>query len=206
MLLNDHFKKIEEVLSSDKLELGEEIKKLLNTELCLGMTRFTCRHGTLGEGFEKFTDSQKYYQALRECYSRSNELKRLKAESKIAQAKYIRSAKTLQSVRLIEDNEAELLEATGEFELAELHLFELLVRSQDSARQLDEFNKVRLELQDRVRAQYPGGIEQAEPDNWDVVARYRIIHKKDVAAVPLRDDQKAMIAQQFLEQQGGVNG
>ena len=39
----------------------------------------------------------------------------------------------------------------------------------------DEYNKIRLELKDKVEAQYPLGIEQAEKDSWNAVYEYRMI-------------------------------
>lgn len=155
-------------ITHDGPVLAKEMKELLSKELCLGMTRHVCRHGTLGEGFDKLTDSQKYYQSLREVYTRSNELARLRARAKQSHADYLEAVHENETAK----TEIEKLRSIAKLELAELSSFELLVTAEDTLRQLDEFQKVRMELQDKVRMKYPEGIEQAEPDNWQSVAQY----------------------------------
>jgi len=194
------FEKLFAVTSDARIELGDEIRNLLNTELCLGMTRWVCRHGTLGEGFEKLTDSQKYYQAIREVYTRAVELKRTKAMAKKSYAEYLESQVELG----LATDEITKLKAESKVELAEIQAFDLLVHAEDTLRQLDEFNKVRLELQDKVRAQYPEGIEQAEHDNWSAVMKYRIVKAmnpgngpQDFASVPLPLKDKFVIGNEI---------
>lgn len=195
-----NFKKLFEITDDSRVKLGDEMRTLLNTELCLGMTRFVCRYGTLGEGFEKLTDSQKYYQSLREVYTRAIELRRTKANAKKAYAEYLEAGDELAKA----SSEVERLKAECKLELSEIHAFDLLVHAEDTLRQLDEFNKVRLELQDTVRAQYPQGIEQAEHDNWAAVMKYRIVKAmnpgngpQDFASVPLPLKEKFFIGQEL---------
>ncbi len=190
-----NFEKILEITSDTKVSLSNEIKETLNKELALGMTRFVCRWGTLSDGFDKLTESQRYYQAIREAYQRANELKRLQANAKMAQADLIDA----QSAEALATGESERLRAVAKRELAELSLFELLVSAEDTLRQLDEFNKIRLELQDRVRSDYPLGIEQAELDNWRTVTEYKAAQKQlgisvgPLTHMPLPPDVKAQI-------------
>lgn len=195
-----NFKKLFEVTDDDKIKLGDEMKTLLNTELCLGMTRYVCRYGTLGEGFEKLTDSQRYYQSLKEIYTRAMEMRRSKANAKKAYADYLEAAEEISKAQ----NEIERLRAQAKFELAETAAFELLVHAEDTLRQLDEFNKVRLELQDKVRAEFPQGIEQAEHENWSAVMKYRIFKAvnpgngpQSLDAVPLPMIDKFKIGQEL---------
>lgn len=194
------FKKLFELTSDTRIELGDEIRNLLNTELCLGMTRWVCRYGTLGEGFEKLTDSQKYYQAIRETYGRAIELRKTRANAKKAYAEFLEAQDELKKAQ----TEIEKLKAESKLEMAEIHAFDLLVHVEDTLRQLDEFNKIRLELQDSVRAQYPQGIEQAEHDNWSAVMKYRIVKAmnpgngpQDFASVPLPLKDKFEIGQEL---------
>lgn len=188
------FKKLFEVTSDVKIGLADEIKNLLHTELCMGMTRFVCRNGTLGDGFEKLTDAQKYYQAVKETYVRACELRRAKANAKKAYADFLEARSEVANA----DNEIKKLRAESKLELAELSAFELLVHAEDTLRQLDEFNKVRLELQDKVRDQYPEGIEQAEPDNWKAVMQYRLNNvPQTISSIPLPMNEKQQIALDF---------
>ena len=168
----------------------------------MGMTRFVCWNGTLGEGFEKLTDAQKYYQAVKETYVRACELRRLKARAKEAYADFIEAKREIELAK----GEVAQLRAEAKFELAELAAFELLVSAEDTLRQLDEFNKVRLELQDKVRAQYPGGIEQAEPDNWAAVMQYRMATGGNLPSVPLPPDAKQKIGLEFMEERKALLG
>lgn len=193
------FKRIFEITSDQKIGLADELKQLLHTELCMGMTRFVCRYGTLGDGFEKLTDAQKYYQAVKEVYVRSCELKRSRANAKRAYAEYIEAKAELAQA----DNEIKRLKAESKVELAELSALELLVHAEDTLRQMDEFNKVRLELQDSVRAQYPEGIEQAEPDSWKAVMEYRLSklgmpgENYNFSSIPLPLEEKQKIGLEF---------
>lgn len=197
--MSTEYEKLLELTECDEPKLTAEFRALLHKELALGMTRFVCRHGTLSEGFDKVTPSQKYYQAVKEAYGRSNELRRIRANAKKAQADLIDAQEELNFA----DTEAKQLRAEAAVELAQLSLFELLVTAEDTARQLDEFNKIRLELQDQVRAQYPEGIEQAEPDNWKVVAELRSLKaqslgtREDLTVIPLPSAEKAKFGLQI---------
>lgn len=191
------FKKLFEITGDSKVALADELKNLLHTELCMGMTRFVCRHGTLGDGFEKLTDSQKYYQAVKETYVRACELRRAKANAKKAYADYLEAKAEVANA----DNEIKKLRAESKLELAELSAMEQLVHAEDTLRQLDEFNKVRLELQESVRAQYPAGIEQAEPDNWKAVMQYRLNNvPATLSSIPLPLEQKQKIGLEFQQE------
>lgn len=195
------FNKLFQITDDTKLTLSDEMKELLNKELCLGMTRWVCRHGTLGDGFEKLTDAQKYYQAVKEVWTRANELKRVRANAKKSYADFLEAKAKLEKAQ----TEIEILRATAEVELSELSALELLAHAEDVLRQLDEFNNVRLELQERVRAQYPGGIEQAEPDSWRTVMKYRLLKTgvpgalNDTTSVPLPFEEKFRIATEIKD-------
>ena len=183
-------------LSSEKAELPKEIKELLGKELCFGMTDYVCRFGSLGDGFEKLTKSQRYYQAIKEVWVRAIEIQRLRANSKRLQADLIEARDELEH----SNTDHERLRAESKIDHAELGLFEALVSLEDTQRQMEAFNRVRLELQDDVRSQYPDGIEQAERDNWETVAKYRLMKSKtpgwgsqDLAAIPMDFETKARI-------------
>lgn len=163
---------IEEVLKltdSEHVELADSFKKLLHTELVFGMTKYVCRNGTLSDGHERITEAQIYYQALREAYNRAETMRDLKCAALEAHADHLDAVQLMdQAVTQQEKlrSEAKLIRATASIQRA-------LVQAEDCKRQLDEFLSVVNELQDKVRLKYPGGIEQAEPDNWKAVAEYR---------------------------------
>jgi len=201
----NYLEKIIELTDDERVTLGQSMKDLLNKELCLGMTRYVCRYGTLSDGFEKFTPAQRYYQAIREMYYKSNSIKAGKVRAMLAQADFMDAQDNLEYV-LEHDKtsasnklraEAKLMECTN-------NLGEILVQIQDDIRQLDEFTCVYKELQDEVRAKYPNGVEQAEPDNWRAVAEYRYLKSKtndlgkaDMAAVPLPMEEKAALGVRY---------
>jgi len=195
--MNENIKKLL-TITEGKPELAREMVDVLNTELCLGMTRYVCRYGTLGEGFDKLTDSQKYYQAIREIYGRANEISRLRSRAKKAYADYLEASEDLV---VAGEDKIKKLRAEAALEEAELNCFELKVSAEDTLRQLDEFKKVADELQDKVRAQYPLGIEQAEPDNWRAIAAMNVSRMKmgmqpsiPFTALPLSDEDKFKVS------------
>ena len=64
----NEFEKILEMAEDERIKLAEGFKGLLHTELMFGQSMYLCRYGTLSDGHEKFTDAQKYYQAIREMW------------------------------------------------------------------------------------------------------------------------------------------
>lgn len=188
----DIFKQIEGLTSDSRVELGQSMKELLNKELCLGMTRYVCRNGTLSDGHEKITPAQRYFQSIKEIWSISGSIKSTYSDSLIAQADL------LDAKNMHEKTESERLRKKAAELKANDKLLSCLVMIEDQMRQLDEFNKVRLELQEEVRAKYPLGIEQAEKDGWAAVAKYRhlkrsIGYPEQMTHVPLDMETKARL-------------
>ena len=161
-------------ISEDSVELNSEVKELLHKELCLGMTNYVVNNGTLADGCDNITDSQKYYTSIKMCYTLSSAMKTNKFLVMEAYADFLQAKEDQELAQKEHEKiraEARLLRAISTME-------NLLVNVEDQKRQLDAFNKARLSLKDSVRAQYPEGIEQAEPDNWMAVARYKHLRKK----------------------------
>lgn len=193
------FDKILSLASDEKVELGSSFKELMHKELCLGMTRYVCRYGTLGDGFEVVTDAQRYYQAIKEMWTRAGTIEELKAKAMEAQADLIDADLELidcqyRPTRLrVEAKKIRALSA----------LTSALVQTEDTLRQLDEFNKVRLELKEKVQTKYPEGIEQAEPDHWRAVARYRALKETPGMArelmtnIPMPLEEKARLGMEY---------
>lgn len=196
MKLMPEFERVLELSADSRVELSKGFKDLLHKELCLGMTRYVCRYGTLGEGHEKILDSQRYYQAIKEAYSLSLNMPIFKAQAMEAQADILDAQEELATAT----KESAKLRLQAKIDLAQGRLLGALVTAEDQIRQLDEFTKVINELQDSVRAKYPLGIEQAEQDHWETIARYRIEkeHKKQFGQVsldniPLNPEYKAYL-------------
>jgi len=188
----DFLEKIERLTNNEDIKLAGELRDLLNTELVLTQTRYVCRYGTLSDGHEKITDAQRYYQAIRELYNIRGSIMSNKALALEAQADL------LDAREMPNTTEAEKLRKKAAILKADEELLRLLVTIEDLTRMLDEYNKVRLELMPIVRAKYPNGIEEAEPDNWEAVYNYRMIREKNprlaaerVDNVPLPPDKKA---------------
>lgn len=178
------FTKILKLANDEKVELAESFKETLGKELVLGMTRYVCRYGTLSDGHEKITDAQRYYQAIKEMWSIQEGVNMAKANAMFAEADLRDAQVELKKAKKKSDK----LRAEAKILISQQRLLSLLVSVEDSVRQLDEFNKVRLELMPIVRAQYPKGIEQAEPDNWKAVAEYRMLKQQVPGVAPERLD------------------
>ena len=188
----DTYSKIVDLTSSPTVTLCADFKDLLHTELCLGMTRYVCRNGTLSAGHEKVTTSQRYYQAVKECYGLAQNIKSQKVIAMEAQADL------LDAQEMDEHKEASKLRKQAAIMRAVNKLEGALVTIEDQMRQLDEFNKVRMELMAEVKAKYPLGIEQAEEDNWKAVAKYRYFKKamgysENLTHIPLPMDEQAKL-------------
>ena len=167
--------KIKKVAESENVKIGINFKELINKELMLGQSRYVCRYGTLSDGHDKITDSQRYYQAIKEMYTIANEMNMNLARAMDAQADW------LEAIEVKKCTESEKLRIKARVLRAETQLENIYITLQDQHRMLDEYNKVRLELKDKVQLQYPQGIEQAEADNWQAVGQYWTF-KKQVGA------------------------
>jgi hypothetical protein len=167
--------KIKQIAESETVKTGVSFKELIGKELMLGQSRYVCRYGTLSDGHDKITDSQRYYQAIKEMYGIANEMnlnfaRAMDVQADLVEAEEFKPQTTAETLR----TRAKIFRATTSLE-------SIYITLQDQARMLDEYNKVRLELQDTVRTQYPEGIEQAEPENWQAVGQYWAF-KKQVGA------------------------
>lgn len=188
------YEKILEIADSGNVELALSFKEEINKKLALGMTRYVCRYGTLSDGHEKLTEAQKYFQAIKEMWSLGTSMSFQKVSAMKAQADLLDAEESLEKAEKKSDKlraEAKILEAKNALTIS-------LVNIQDLERQLDEFNKVRLELAPIVEAMYPEGIEQAEEDSWKAVFEYRAM-KGDgtVQNIPLEPHTKAKLGVKY---------
>lgn len=158
----DKFQQILKLTQDETVELAEGFRELVNKELFLGQTRYVCRYGTLSPGHMHISDADRYYQAIREMYNIGLAVKAQEADAMDAEADLIDAKDGLH----LAQTRPEKLRAEARFMKAQMRMTSCLVSVQDQLRQLDEYNKIRLELQDQVRAQYPEGKEQAEADSW----------------------------------------
>lgn len=190
------FDKIVELVDNDTVKLADSFKDLLHTELMLGQSRHVCRYGTLSDGHERITDAQRYYAAIKEMWNRATSIEDCKVSAMRAQADLIDAQEALGQAKTTSSK----LRAQADVLSAQSRLKHALIGAEDTLRQLDEFNRVRLELMPIVKAKYPEGIEQAEPDNWEAVARYRvgieqITHTPQMLRhIPLEQIHKAKLA------------
>lgn len=175
-----NLEKIKQIAQSDTVKTGINFRELINKELMLGQSKYVCRYGTLSDGHDKITDAQRYYQAIKEMYGIANEMNLALARAMEVQADLI-DAEADVSSDYSKSSSSHDLRVKAKILKAQTSLENLYITLQDQSRMLDEYNKVRLELQDKVRTQYPQGIEQAEPDNWKAVGEYWAF-KKQVGA------------------------
>lgn len=168
------FETILKKADDSSVELTDEIKKLLGTELQFGMSNYVCQNGTLSDGFEKITPAQRYYQAVKECWTYANSLQDEKARALQFQT------------RLKIDNILDKLFGwmpifgfyfRGRKMYSTRAMACMLMEIEDKTRVLNAFNEARLKLMPEVRAKYKS-IEEAEPDNWEAVMKFRIARQK----------------------------
>lgn len=190
--------KIDELTQSELVKTAEEFRIRLHKDLCLGQTRYVCRYGTLSDGHEKLTPAQRYYQAIREMYHLAQSIKNNQLDARLAEADLIEA----QEKMLEHLSAAEKIRTQVAIDRAQLKLQNSLTHAEDLMRQLDEFNNVRLELKTEVEAKYPNGIEQAEPDNWAAVARYRYLkgNVDRMDNIPMSPEKKAELGFEYKRQ------
>lgn len=168
------FESILKKADDSSVELTDEIKKLLGTELQFGMSNYVCQNGTLSDGFEKITPAQRYYQAVKECWTYGNSLQDTKATALQLQTKL--------KIDIILDKLFGWLPVFGfYFQGKKMQstrsMAGLLMEIEDKTRVLNAFNEARLKLMPEVRSKYKS-IEEAEPDNWEAVLKFRISRQK----------------------------
>lgn len=188
----DEYKQIVAIADSEPVKTGLSFSDLINTHLQMGSSRWAVRYGVLGDGHEKITDSQKYFQSIKEMYVISCNIELQKASALEQKANLLEAEEALIAAR----KESEKLRAQASVIRAKSLLASALVTIKDQMRQVDELNKIRLELKDEVEAQYPLGIEQAEPDNWKARFEYRMLRaqagcSERVDNIPLPQEMKA---------------
>lgn len=185
--------KTKELLSDHKIDESLNLRDLLNKEFCLGMTRYVCRFGTLGEGHEQVTDAQRYYQSIKEVYTRAVTLVQMRASLLDLEAEL------LEVEEMPEGKKSQVLRKEAARMRAELKLKTTKIEIEDTFRQLDEFDKVRRELAPKVKQKYPHGIEQAEADNWKAIARLRQLKdpKSNLSNIPLSDQDRWDLADEI---------
>ncbi len=164
----DLFKNILSLSNDENVQKGLSFKDTIGKKFQLGMSNYVIRNGCLGEGFEKLTPAQKYFQAHKESYMISTNIKMQMANAMMAKADLMDAEFEFKqadpSLKL--RAEAKIIIADSKLETAEITI-------KDQLRMLGEFNRMIQELEPVVEAQYPEGIEQAEPDSWNEIAKYR---------------------------------
>lgn len=167
--------KLEELIDGKDVQEGLDLPKIyLHKWLTLGQTKYVCEFGTLSDGHEKITPSQRYAQAIKEQYNLCQSMAGQKALAMDAQADLLDAEEALYKAVSVQDK----LRARAKKLNAQTRLSGALVTVEDQLRMLEVYVKVRQELGPMVEAQYPEGIEQAEPDNWTAVAEYRSAKEK----------------------------
>lgn len=197
-ILVDDYGQVLELLEDERVQYGVELPTQLHKKLCLGQTRYVCRYGTLGDGHEHFTPARRYFQSIREIYYLANAIKDYRCVVMDARADQ------LEAEQLPEGTEVQHLRKTAAVLRAKNKLTSALVTIQDSMRMLDEYDKVRQELEPEIEAKYPDGIEQAEPDNWRAIFDYRMIKGRtpglapaELSSIPMPLEQKAALGYQY---------
>jgi hypothetical protein len=171
------FNTIMKILDSEEVQNSKSVRDLIGTELYFGQSNWVCEYGTLSDGHEKITPSQRYYQSLKEIYAISNSLILSRADALEAQAELL-DAEDFLKIAISTGIEKDLFKAEAKILRAKQKLMSAEDRVKDQLRILNAYQKVRKELENKVREKYPLGIEQAEQDNWIAVYEYRMLKEK----------------------------
>lgn len=188
----DVYDKILKLSESELVQLSQDFKNEINKNLHLGHSRYLVRYGVLSDGHDRVTPAQRYFASIKEMWMAGNSVNNERVRAMNAQADLMDAKEDLENAWKASDQ----LRAKAKILQAETQLTSALVNIEDLTRQLDEFNKVRLELKASVEAQYPEGVEQAELDNWMSVAKLKFIRQRSTGPerftnVPLPPERKA---------------
>jgi hypothetical protein len=194
------FDKIVEIANSKEVLEGVELPKVhLHKWLVLGQTDYLCENGTLSDGHEKLTDAQKYAQALRELYYISFGIQEAECTAMIAQADILEAEEEIADAAKY-GHKADEIRAQAKLKRAKSVMVRCAVEVEDRSRMAKFYYKKIHELKPTVEAKYPGGIEQAEQDNWETVAMYRLekektpgLAKERMDHIPLPAERKAIL-------------
>ena len=190
----NNYEKLLQITDNDTIHLADSFKELLHKKLCLGMTRYVCRNGTLSDGHEKITPAQRYFQSIKEMHGLASNIRLMKIQAMEYQADLLDAEVAWAEAK----SKSEELRAQSKLLMAQEKILGALITVEDQMRQLDEFNKVRQELEEFVESKYPDGIEQSEEDNWTAVAEYRSLlrqlgNPQNMTHVPLSQKKKAEV-------------
>lgn len=166
------FNSIVSLSESENVKRGLGYSDLIGERFFLGQSRYACRWGTLSDGHEKITNSQRYKQALKEAHGLAKNIKLNKVQAMKAEADRLEAVEKL---RVLPENAspAQLLRANAEIEEATEKLNSALDTIKDQMRMLDEYEKIRQELEPEFLAKYKNA-EESEADDWKATAEYRI--------------------------------
>lgn len=193
----DAYSELLALTDSGVIQEGTDLPKVqLHKWLVLGQTEYVCKYGTLSDGHEKLTAAQRYSQALKEWYYLALNVRSQRSLAKRAQADLLEALDRKDGAIKVTDK----LRAEADVEDAETRLLTALSTVQDQMRMIKVYAEEAAKLREQVETRYPGGIEEAEPDNWEAVARYRLtkeqtqgMARERLDNVPLPPEKKAEI-------------
>lgn len=193
--MKDDFSQVLSLSKDENVKIGQEFKNLLHKNFVLGQTDYVCLNGTLSDGHEKITKSQRYYQAHKEWYLLSNNVGMLLAQAMESKADLLDAKDALKNAKTA----AQKLRCKSKKMIAEMKIESARITISDQIRMIRSYRKFIEEVGPEVEAKYPCGIEQAESDNWRAVAKYRAVKKgfgfnEPMNNLPLPMDEKAKFA------------
>ena len=188
------YEKLLTLIDDERVNAGLSSNKDLGFKFTIGQTRYVWEHGTLGEGHEHLTPAQRYFQANREIYHISNNIEEQRFAAMEAKADMLEAEKALDGAI----TEPDKLKASAKLGRAKAKLRRALDNTQDAMRGLDTLARISQTLEPEVLSQYPNGIEQAEPDHWRAVFKYRALKSRmgvmtHLDSIPLPLPEKAQL-------------
>lgn len=158
----DFLETITEIKDRPNVQEGLNLLEEVNKKLVLGQTKYMCKHGTLSDGHDYYSNAQRYFQAIREAYRVSTNIHESYCAAMEAQANRIDA----QEAWNVAKTPQECLRAEAKFKRAEAQLKELTLNVQNRIKMLEAYQEVIHELGPEMDERYPEGIEQAQEDLW----------------------------------------
>lgn len=195
---------IKQILESNEVKETMTIRDELGTWFYTGMSNYVCEYGTLGAGFEKYGDEERFLQAKHEIYVRRNVMVEAKANAIEAEADLIEAHEALEKA----ESETQKLRAQAKLMRAQHRIQGSEDQLKETFRNLKVFYRVAKELEPKIKAKYKNAEEMQEII-YTRMARVRALQnklrdQKMVTHVPLRPELSAQIAEEMQEPSLGL--
>lgn len=191
------FDEIVRLAGDDLVKMGKNYQQQIGKKLRLGHTSYVIEHDMLGEGHQHFTPAGKYFQAIREVYSRAHTMEQKEAQAMEHQADLQDAYIALDEAKTDQDK----LRAKAKIKRYSSSLKDMLIQMQDIRMEMQCLNRIIKRHEEEVEKKYNGDIELAQPDIWKAKMRYRLELGERVNNIPMPIEEKAKLQAPFARKE-----